>query len=69
MIDFKQYAELCDVLTQWARAYALGESPVPDDVYDRNYILLKEFEAANPSVILDTSPTRHVEDGGAADGQ
>ena len=66
MIDFKQYAELCDVLTQWAKAYALGESPVPDDVYDRNYILLKEFEAANPSVILDTSPTRHVEDG--ADG-
>lgn len=63
MIGFKQYAELCDVLTQWARAYALGESPVPDDVYDRNYILLKEFEAANPSVILDTSPTRHVEDG------
>jgi NAD-dependent DNA ligase len=47
---------LCDVLTQWARAYALGESPVSDDVYDRNYILLKEFEAANPSVILDTSP-------------
>ena len=63
MIDFKQYAELCEVLTQWARAYALGESPVTDDVYDRNYILLKEFEAANPSVILDTSPTRHVEDG------
>lgn len=66
MIDFKQYAEMCGVLTQWAREYAAGTPSVPDDVYDRNYILLKEFEAANPSVILDTSPTRHVEDG--ADG-
>lgn len=66
MIDFKQYAEMCDVLTQWAREYAAGTPSVSDDVYDKNYILLKEFEAANPSVILDTSPTRHVEDG--ADG-
>lgn len=63
MIDFKQYAEMCDVLTQWAREYAAGTPSVSDDVYDKNYILLKEFEAANPSVILDTSPTRHVEDG------
>ena len=63
MIDFKQYTEMCDTLTQWAKAYANGNSPVPDDVYDRNYILLKEFEAANPNFILDTSPTRHVEDG------
>lgn len=66
MIDFNQYTEMCDVLTQWAREYAAGTPSVSDDVYDKNYILLKEFEAANPNFILDTSPTRHVEDG--ADG-
>jgi len=63
MIDFKQYTEMCDVLTQWAKEYAAGTPSVPDDVYDKNYIMLKEFEAANPDFILDTSPTRHVEDG------
>ena len=57
---------MCEVLTHWAREYAKGNEVVPDAVYDKNYILLKEFEAANPSFILDTSPTRHVEDG--ADG-
>ena len=66
MIDFKQYTELCETLTQWAKEYAAGTPSVTDDVYDKNYLLLKEFEAANPNFILDTSPTRHVEDG--ADG-
>lgn len=63
MIDFNQYTEMCETLSQWAREYAAGNPTVTDDVYDRNYILLKEFEAANPNFILDTSPTRHVEDG------
>lgn len=60
MIDFMQYSELVDVLNAWAKAYAEGNQTVTDDVYDKNYLLLKEFEAANPDFILDSSPTRHV---------
>lgn len=66
MIDFNKYSELVDVLNVWAKEYADGKPSVADDVYDKNYLLLKEFEAANPAFILDNSPTRHVVDG--ADG-
>ena len=62
MLDFKTYSELCETLSQWASEYSAGTPSVPDDVYDRNYLLLKEFEAANPDFILDTSPTRRVID-------
>ena len=63
MIDFNEYVTLVGVLNEWAQAYAAGEQIVTDDIYDKNYIKLKEFEAANPAFILDTSPTRHVVDG------
>ena len=66
MIDFNEYVSLVGTLNDWAKAYSAGEPVVTDDVYDKNYIKIKEFEAANPAFILDTSPTRHVED--AADG-
>ena len=63
MLDFNEYVSLVGTMTEWAKAYAAGTQLVSDDIYDRNYIQLKEFEAANPAFILDTSPTRHVEDG------
>lgn len=63
MITFKEYSELVPVLNQWAEAYAAGNPIVEDNVYDKEYIKLKEFEAANPDFILDDSPTRHVIDG------
>ena len=63
MIDFNEYVSLVETLNEWAKAYSAGNSIVTDDVYDKKYIQLKEFEAANPAFILDNSPTRHVEDG------
>lgn len=66
MIDFNEYSALCETLTKWAEYYAAGNEVVSDDVYNANYLKLKEFEAANPAFILDTSPTRRVIDG--ADG-
>ena len=63
MIDFNEYVSLVGTLNEWAKAYSAGNSIVTDDVYDRKYIQLKEFETANPAFILDNSPTRHVEDG------
>lgn len=62
-MDYKEYAELCAVLSRWAEAYAAGESRVDDSVYDAKYIELKRFEAENPAFILDNSPTRRVIDG------
>ena len=70
MIDFNEYVSLVETLNEWAKAYSAGNSIVTDDVYDKKYIQLKEFEAANPAFILDNSPTRHVEDGaGRHDGR
>lgn len=66
MIDFTEYSQIVDTMQSWAKAYAAGSQTVTDDVWDKNYLLLKEFEAANPAFILDNSPTRHVVDG--ADG-
>lgn len=63
MLSLNEYASLCETLSGWAKAYAAGNPVVSDEVYDANYVKLKEFEANNPSFILDTSPTRHVEDG------
>lgn len=63
MITFNEYAKIVDAMQDWAKAYSAGESIVPDSVWDKNLVLIKEFEANNPSFILDSSPTRHVEDG------
>lgn len=50
MITFKEYSELVPVLNQWTEAYAAGNPIVEDNVYDKEYIKLKEFEAANPDL-------------------
>ena len=62
-MDYKEYAETCEVLLKWAEAYAAGESMVDDSVYDAKYLELKKFEAENPAFILANSPTRCVVDG------
>lgn len=63
MIDFNEYSQIVDTMQNWAKSYADGNPTVTDDVWDKNYLLLKEFEAANPAFILANSPTRHVVDG------
>lgn len=63
MVSYMEYASLVETLNQWAEAYAKGEPLVEDNVYDRKYLELKEFEMANPAFILANSPTRHVIDG------
>ena len=54
------YSNLCSTLTEWARLYESGTSPVSDVVYDTEYRKLKEFEKANPDLISPLSPTQII---------
>jgi DNA ligase (NAD+) len=62
-MTFFEYATLVDVLNEWTKEYALGNPSVEDSVYDSKYKELKAFEINNPTLIIDTSPTRTVVDG------
>lgn len=65
MLDFFQYSDLCIKVTEWAKAYADGKSPVSDAVYDEEYKKLQLFERANPNEIDKDSPTQKVVSGGS----
>ena len=60
MLDFFQYSDLVDTLNKYIKAYEEGNPIVADAVYDADYKKLKEFEKANPTMVLDSSPTRKV---------
>ena len=62
-MTFFEYATLVDILNEWTKEYALGNPSVEDSVYDSKYKELKAFEINNPTLIIDTSPTRTVVDG------
>lgn len=59
-MDIFTYSNLCSTLTEWARLYESGKSPVSDAVYDAEYRKLKEFEKANPELISPISPTQII---------
>ncbi|MBM24429.1 MAG: DNA ligase (NAD(+)) LigA [Chloroflexi bacterium] len=61
----ERYEEIIRLMKQYEHEYYVLDAPtVPDVVYDRLMIELKEIEEANPEIIREDSPTQRV--GGAA---
>lgn len=62
-MTFFEYSSLVSVLNGWTEKYAAGAPEVGDATFDAEYRRMKQFEAENPGLILDTSPSRKVSDG------
>jgi DNA ligase (NAD+) len=59
--DINEYKEAVKKLKEWAKAYYIDDNPaVTDDVYDKLYHQVVDFEAKNPEKIDHTSPTQRV---------
>ena len=56
-----EYKEAVEKLKRWAYAYYVLDNPlVPDEVYDKLYKEVEEYEKEHPQVIDPTSPTQRV---------
>lgn len=66
-MDYFKYCELVDALNEWGEAYEKGTPIVSDNVYDTEYKKVKLFEADNPDLLLENSPTQ-VTANGSTDG-
>ena len=59
--NFQEYKEAVKKLKRWAYAYYVLDNPeVPDEVYDKLYREVEEYEKAHPEHIDPTSPTQRV---------
>jgi DNA ligase (NAD+) len=59
----KRIRELIEELNDWSYSYHVQDDPkVPDSVYDRALLELKQLEAENPSLKFPDSPTLRVGD-------
>ncbi len=59
----KEYQKSVEKLNLWAEAYYKEDNPiVPDEVYDKLYHEVLEYEKAHPEEILPSSPTQRVGD-------
>ncbi|BCD67868.1 NAD-dependent DNA ligase LigA [Nitratiruptor sp. YY09-18] len=59
--DYKEYKEAVEKLKRWAYAYYVLDNPeVPDEVYDKLYKEVEEYEKAHPDQIDPTSPTQRI---------
>jgi len=57
----KQYQEKIEILKKWAHAYYVEDNPIAtDEEYDKLYHEVLDYEAANPSEVLEDSPTKRV---------
>lgn len=57
----EQYQEKAHTLKKWAHAYYVQDNPVAsDEEYDRLYHEVLDYETANPSEVIDDSPTKRV---------
>ncbi|WP_281950643.1 NAD-dependent DNA ligase LigA [Nitrosophilus kaiyonis] len=57
----KEYKEAVETLKKWAYAYYVLDNPmVPDEVYDKLYHEVEEYEKAHPKEIDPTSPTQRI---------
>jgi len=64
MISYDRYLTHIDLLNTYAKAYYEQDAPLVSDYeYDQLYKEIREFEAANPLLIITNSPTHHI--GGA----
>ena len=59
--NLKEYKEAVAKLKRWADAYYIEDNPlVTDEVYDKLYHEVKDYEAKHPEAIDPTSPTQRV---------
>lgn len=59
--DQKDYIKAVETLKEWAYAYYVEDNPlVPDEVYDKLYHEVEEFEKKHPTLIDPTSPTQRI---------
>ena len=59
--DYNDYKKAVETLKKWAYAYYIEDNPlVTDDVYDKLYFEVKNYEDKHPDQIDPTSPTRRV---------
>jgi len=59
--NHKEYEEAVKTLKKWAYAYYVLDNPlVPDEVYDKLYHEVEEYEKAHPNEIDPTSPTQRI---------
>ena len=59
--SLQEYKEAVEKLKRWAYAYYVLDNPeVPDEVYDRLYREVEEYEKAHPEHIDPTSPTQRI---------
>ena len=57
----KEYKEAVEKLKKWAKAYYIDNNPlVTDEVYDKLYHEVKEYEKLHPKEIDSSSPTQRV---------
>jgi len=57
----KQYQEKIKQLKKWAHAYYVDDNPIAtDEEYDKLYHEVLAYEAANPSEVIEDSPTKRV---------
>jgi len=61
MIDYEEYKKAVDLLSLYAHHYYVLDAPIAtDDEYDRLYHKVVDFEAKNPLLALEHSPTKRV---------
>jgi len=59
--NLDEYKKAVEKLKKWAKAYYIDNNPlVTDEVYDKLYHEVKDFEQKHPSFIDYTSPTQRV---------
>jgi len=57
----KQYQEKTETLKKWAYAYYVDDNPIAtDEEYDKLYHEVLDYETANPSEVVEDSPTKRV---------
>jgi DNA ligase (NAD+) len=60
-MNIDEYKQLVIKLNQLSKAYyEENDSSYPDELYDREYRQLLEFEKLNPTLIVDESPTQRI---------
>ncbi len=57
----KQYQDKIQTLKKWAHAYYVDDNPIAtDEEYDKLYHEVLDYETANPSEVVEDSPTKRI---------
>ena len=57
----EEYLKKIEILKKWAHAYYVDDNPIAtDEEYDKLYHEVLDYETANPSEVVDDSPTKRV---------